>query len=74
MPEILRTMLRLFVGAVGCFWAVGGIIGLAVTITDHAWAPMLAAAVTVLIGYCVAYWAFVRAPWEREASNGQQAT
>ena len=74
MRQLFSAIPRLLVGLVGCFWVLGGLLGVAYAVTDHAWSVVLGAAVTVLIGWCVAYWAFIRAPWERESSNGERAT
>lgn len=73
MPQVLRAMIRLSVGVLGSVWFLGGIYGIAYAGADHAWGAALGAALTTLIGYCVAYWAFIRAPWERQASNDERA-
>jgi hypothetical protein len=57
---------RLSVGLLGCLASFGGIFGVVRAGADHAWGPALSAAFTMLVGYCIAYWAFVRAPWENE--------
>jgi hypothetical protein len=69
MIAIPGAIIRLSVGLLGCLWLLGGIYGVAYAGSDHAWAAALGAAVTMLVGYGCAYWAFVRAPWEHKASG-----
>lgn len=68
MPASLRAVIRLSIAVLGCLWFFGGIFGVAYAGSDHAWAATLSAALAMLLGGCLVYWALVRAPWERRVS------
>ena len=51
-------------GVLGALWFIGGSVGVVTAGVDHAWGPALGAAVAALFGFCLAYGAFVRFPWE----------
>ena len=69
MPDILRAGIRLTLGLLGCYWCLMGTIGAIMAGLDAAWGPALYAAFMTLLGYCLAYAAFVRMPWEPELAS-----
>jgi predicted RND superfamily exporter protein len=73
MPVIVRALVRLYFGLLGICWFFGGIFGIAAAGHDHAWWVVVNAAFTLVVGVGVAYAAFVRAPWEREAKTVDRA-
>jgi hypothetical protein len=60
---------RIVAGVIGALWLVGGLVGAAEAGLDHAWASALTAALGALFGFCLAYGAFVRFPWESGRSR-----
>jgi len=64
MPQLLRAVLRIGVGLVGALWCLGGLWGVVVAGWERAWGAVVSAALAALVGYALAYAAFVRMPWE----------
>jgi hypothetical protein len=63
--KILFGVLRVVFGFIGVFWVMLG-VGYAVDAgTDGAYGPMVMSVVNGLLGVAMAYWAFVRFPWEQ---------
>ena len=69
MVHLIFGIVRVLIGLVGILWLCGGIFGVAYAASDRAWVPALLALFMALLGLCLAYSAFVRAPWERTPSR-----
>jgi hypothetical protein len=74
VPPILNAAIRVALGLLGCLWCLGGFFGALWAGSDRAWGPAVGATATMLLGYCLAYWAFVRAPWEAKAGHDERAS
>ena len=70
MFTFLRAFVRLSVGVWGCLLCLSGLAALMAGIVNHFRAPLLDGTSNLLIGCCLAYGAFVRAPWERREKAG----
>lgn len=55
---------RIITGLVGLWWLLMGVYGVFATAADGEWALAAAIALYALFGFCLAYGAFVRYPWE----------
>ena len=64
MINLIFGIARVGVGLIGALWLVGGLVGIVRAGLDHAWAPTFTAALFAVVGFCLAYGAFVRFPWE----------
>lgn len=64
MIKLIFAIARVCGGLIGAVWLVGGLVGIVKAGLDHAWAPTFTAALFAVIGFCLAYGAFVRFPWE----------
>ena len=67
MVRAIFGIVRGLLGLLGAMWVMGGVVGVVFAASDRAWGPALSAVLSALIGCCVAYSAFVRAPWEPRA-------
>lgn len=65
MVGLMFGIARIIVGLLGAWWLVAGLAGIVEAGLDHAWGPMSTAALFALFGFCLAYGAFVRFPWEQ---------
>jgi uncharacterized membrane protein HdeD (DUF308 family) len=74
MVQLIFRIVRVLIGLLGCLWLLGGILGVAYAGSDRAWGPAILALFMALLGFCLAYSAFVRAPWERTASPSDRVT
>ena len=64
MVRIIFGIVRGLLGFVGVSWILVAVYGVARTASDGAWGPAVGCALMGLLGFCLAYCAFVRAPWE----------
>jgi hypothetical protein len=64
MIRLIFGISRGLVGLIGAWWLVGGLWGIVMAGLDHAWGPTFVATLYALFGFCLAYGAFVRFPWE----------
>lgn len=74
MVKFLFGALRLLLGLAGAVWLLTGLLGIVETSIDRAWGVTLRFALLALVGFCLAYAAFVRAPWERREDSNAPAT
>jgi uncharacterized membrane protein HdeD (DUF308 family) len=74
MVRAIFGIVRVFVGLLGVAWVVGGLYGVVYAGSDRAWGPAVSALLAALVGFCLAYSAFVRAPWERQAGTDERAS
>ncbi len=57
---------RLILGLIGTAAFLGGLAGMLVGRFDGApWSAVFSGALSALFGFCIAYGAFIRFPWER---------
>ena len=74
MVHAVFGIVRVLAGLLGTLWIVGGLFGVIHAASDHAWGPALGAFLAALVGFCLAYSAFVRAPWERQSGINDRAS
>lgn len=74
MVRMIFGIVRVLIGLLGVYCVLGGLYGVVYAGSDHAWGPALSALLSALVGFCLAYSAFVRAPWERQAGPGERAS
>jgi uncharacterized membrane protein HdeD (DUF308 family) len=65
----LRASIRLSFAVLGSLLAVAGLAALIAGLGSRVQTLVLHGALYLLIGSCVAYWAFTRAPWESERND-----
>ena len=65
MVRPIFRVVRVLLGLIGAYWLLAGAAGIFVAGSDRAWGPAFGFALYALLGFCLAYSAFVRAPWER---------
>ena len=73
MVRILFALARVIIGLIGAWWLIGGLAGIVMAGLDHAWVPTAASALFALFGFCLAYGAFIRFPWESGRSGEHTA-
>jgi uncharacterized membrane protein HdeD (DUF308 family) len=74
MVTAIFGIVRVLAGLLGALWVASGVVGMIYAATDHAWGPALGAVLIAVLGCCLAYSAFVRAPWEPRVGTVDRAS
>jgi hypothetical protein len=64
MVRIIFGIVRGLLGFIGVSWVLIALYGIVETVAGGAWGPAASCVLMGLLGFCLAYCAFVRAPWE----------
>ena len=72
MPIFIRAFIRLSFGVLGCLLSMAGIAALIAGVGGHIQTLVLHGLLYSIVGCCIAYWAFGRAPWESRPTTERQ--
>lgn len=71
MIRIIFGIVRGLLGFVGVWWILVAVYGVARTVSAGEWGVAAECVLMGLLGFCLAYSAFVRAPWESPRHSAQ---